>query len=208
MGVNSGKTKDERPMASDNANANHASSDIVSMTGVAGRYAAALFDLASEAGQADAVETELNSIRASINSSPDLRAFINSPVYGRDDQLSAVTALAQKAGYSATTANFLKLVASNRRLFALEPIIDSYMARAAKARGEVAAEATSAAPMNDDQIKALRMEIESMIGKAVNLQTRVDPGLLGGLVVKVGSKMIDSSLRTKLNKLRTVMKEA
>lgn len=195
-------------MASENANANHASSDIVSMTGVAGRYAAALFDLATDAGQGDAVEAELTSIRASVNESADLRAFIKSPVYNRDDQLAAITALADRAGYSTMTANFLKLVASNRRLFALESIIDSFMARAAKVRGEVAAEATSAAPMNDDQVKALRMEIESMIGKAVNLQTRVDPDLLGGLVVKVGSKMIDSSLRTKLNKLKIAMKEA
>jgi len=186
----------------------HASSEIVSMTGVAGRYASALFGLATDQGQADAVEAELKALKSAINGSDDLRDFIKSPIYDRDDQMSAVTALAEKAGFGVLTTNFLKLVASNRRLFALQDMIAAYMVKAAAARGEVSASAISAAPMSDEQSKALRMEIESMVGKAVNLETRVDPDLLGGLIVKIGSKMIDSSLRTKLNKLKTVMKEA
>ncbi len=195
-------------MPTDSGSSENAPGDFVSTTGVAGRYAAALFDLASEESQADAVEGELKAIQAAINSSDDLRAFLKSPVYDRDDQLAAVTAIADKAGYSPLTSNFLKLVASNRRLFALDAVIAAYLAHAAAARGEVSAQAVSAAPMNDEQVKSLRMEIESMVGKAVNLETKVDPDLLGGLIVKVGSKMIDSSLRTKLNKLKTVMKEA
>jgi F-type H+-transporting ATPase subunit delta len=186
----------------------NASSDFVSTTGVAGRYAAALFDLASDEGQADAVEGELKALRAAINESDDLRAFLKSPVYTQEDQLAAVSALADKAGYSVMTSNFLKLVATNRRLFALDAVINAFLAHAAAARGEVSAQAVSAAPMNDEQVKSLRLEIESMVGKAVNLELKVDPDLLGGLIVKVGSQMIDSSLRTKLNKLKTVMKEA
>ncbi len=184
------------------------SSDLAPATGVAGRYAAALFDLAKEAGALEAVEADLKALKGAINESDDLRAFINSPVYGRDEQLGAIAALAEKAGYNALTTNFLKLVAKNRRLFALEGMIRAFMARAAADRGEVSAEAVSAAAMNEDQLKALRHEIERQVGKAVNLDVKVDPALLGGLVVKIGSTMIDSSLRTKLNRLKTVMKEA
>lgn len=186
----------------------HASSEIVSLSGVAGRYAAALFDLARDEGAADEVESELNALKSLIGTSDDLRAFLKSPVYDRADQEAAITALADKAGFSVLTSNFLKLAASNRRLFVVGDMIAAYNSLAAKARGEISAVATSAAPMSDEQVKALRMEIETMVGKAVNLQTRVDADLLGGLIVKVGSRMIDSSLRTKLNKLKTVMKEA
>ncbi len=186
----------------------NASGDFVSTTGAAGRYAEALFDLARDEGKADAVEAELKGLLAAINGSADLKDFLKSPVYDRADQLAAITAIAEQAGLSPISQNFLKLVASNRRLFALPSMIGAFLAKAAEARGEVSASAVSAAPMNDEQIKSIRMEIESMVGKAVNLETRVDPDLLGGLIVKVGSKMIDSSLRTKLNKLKTVMKEA
>ena len=178
------------------------------VSGGAGRYASALFDLALEAGALEVVEKELVSLHGAIAAAPDLRAFLKSPVYGRDDQINAVTALAEKAGFVVLTQNFLKLVAKNRRLFALEDMIRAFGALAADHRGEVSAEAATATPMTDDQIKALRLEIERMVGKAVNLETRVDPDLLGGLVVKIGSKMVDASLKTKLNRLKTVMKEA
>ncbi|MEM8772154.1 MAG: F0F1 ATP synthase subunit delta [Pseudomonadota bacterium] len=190
-------------MSNDNA-----ASEFVSPAGVAGRYAAALFDLAKDEGVADKVEAELKDLRAATDASDDLKNFVKSPVYDRDDQMAAISALAEKAGYSELTSNFLKLAASNRRLFVIGDMVSAFVALAAEDRGEVTASATSAAPMNDEQLKSLRMEIESMVGKAVNLQTRVDPDLLGGLIVKVGSKMIDSSLRTKLNKLKTRMKEA
>ena len=176
--------------------------------GVAGRYAAALFELAKEAGVIGAVEAELNALAALIDESEDLRAFLKSPVYEREDQKRAAAALASRAGFSALTANFLNLLAANGRLFALPGVIRAFMAMAAADRGELAAEAVTAAPMNEEQTRALRHEIEAMAGKAVNLETRVDPELLGGLVVKIGSRMIDASLKTKLNRLKTVMKEA
>lgn len=178
------------------------------VSGVAGRYATALFDLAKEAGAVESVEGELLTLKASIDGSEELRGFLKSPVYDRAEQAAVIDALAEKAGFSALTANFLKLIAKNRRLFALEDIIRAFAKLAADDRGEVSAEAMTAAPMNDDQVKALRLEIESLVGKAVNLETRVDPDLLGGLIVKIGSKMVDASLRTKLNRLKTVMKEA
>ncbi len=184
------------------------SDDLAQTTGVAGRYASALFDLAEEAGALDTVEADLKAVKASIAVSADLRDFLRSPVYDSADQMKAIVALAEKAAFSPLTTNFLKLVAKNRRLFALENTIGAFGALAAKARGEVSAQATTAAPLNDDQSKALRHEIERQVGSAVNLETRVDPDLLGGLVVKIGSQMIDASLKTKLNRLKTVMKEA
>ena len=177
-------------------------------TGVASRYAAALFELAKEAGRADAVEAELKILQGAVAASDDLGAFLKSPVYDREAQTKVAAALAEKAGFDALTANFLRLVAQNRRLFALPDIIGAFLELAAADRGEIAAEAIAAAPMNEEQVKALRHEIEAKMGKAVNLETRVDPDLLGGLVVKVGSVMIDASLKTKLNRLKTVMKEA
>ncbi|WP_375204822.1 F0F1 ATP synthase subunit delta [Hyphococcus sp.] len=185
-----------------------ASANLAPISGVAGRYATALFDLALDAGTLEAVEGELKSLQSAIDGSSDLKAFLKSPVYDRDDQLKAVEALAGKAGFGALVTNFLKLIAKNRRLFALEDMIRAFRALAADHRGEVSAEAATAAPMTDDQVKALRLEIERMVGKAVNLNTRVDPDLLGGLVVKIGSQMVDASLKTKLNRLKTVMKEA
>ncbi|MEZ5893935.1 MAG: F0F1 ATP synthase subunit delta [Parvularculaceae bacterium] len=178
------------------------------VSGVAGRYAAALFDLAREAGAIDAVENELKTLSGMIAQSGDFQAFLKSPVYDRAEQSAAVAAIAAKAGFSPLVANFVKLVAKNRRLFALEDIIRAFRALAADHRGEVSAEAATAAPMTGEQVKALRLEIERMVGKAVNLETRVDPDLLGGLVVKIGSKMVDASLKTKLNRLKSVMKRA
>jgi len=184
------------------------SRDLARTTGVAGRYAAALFDLAKEAGALETVEAELKTLQGLVDASSDLQSFLKSPIYERAEQINAIAAIVQKAGFSDLTSNFLKLVATNRRLFALQDILRAFFALAAADRGEISAEATSAAAMNEDQVKALRLEIEKMAGKAVNLETRVDPDLLGGLIVKIGSQMIDSSLRTKLNRIRTLMKEA
>ena len=184
------------------------SGNLAPTTGVAGRYAAALFDLAKEAEALEAVGTELKALKTAIASSEDLCNFLESPLYEQSDQEKAVAALAQSAGFGALTTNFLKLVAQNRRLSALPDMIAAFGAMAAQARGEVSVEAATAAPLGDEQIKALRCEIEAMVGKAVNLETRIDPDLLGGLVVKIGSQMIDASLKTKLNRLKTMMKEA
>lgn len=178
------------------------------VAGIAGRYADALFDLAGEANAVEAVEADLKSLKGAINGSPELRAFLASPLYGAEDQQRAIDAVAGKAGFSPLVSNFLSLVAKNRRLFALDAMIGAFFERLARHRGEVSAEAVSAAPLSDDHLKRLRGEIEAMVGKAVNLAVSVDPELLGGLVVKVGSTMIDSSLKTKLNRLKSVMKEA
>jgi len=178
------------------------------MSGLAGRYAGALFDLALEADGLDAASADLQTLRGAIDASSDLKSFLSSPVYGADDQARAIAAIAEKAGLSPLTRNFLGLVAKNRRLFALEAMIAAFAARLAVHRGEVSAEAVSAAPLNDEQTRRLRGEIETIVGKAVNLSLRTDPDLLGGMIVKVGSTMIDSSLRTKLNRLKSVMKEA
>lgn len=178
------------------------------MSGLAGRYAGALFDLALEADGLDAASADLQTLRGVIDASSDFKSFLSSPVYGADDQARAIAAIAEKAGLGALTRNFLGLVAKNRRLFALEAMIAAFAARLAVHRGEVSAEAVSAAPLNDEQTRRLRGEIETIVGKAVNLSLRTDPDLLGGMIVKVGSTMIDSSLRTKLNRLKSVMKEA
>lgn len=175
---------------------------------IAARYADALFDLAREAKALDAVEAEIRRLAAAIAASRDLRAVLQSPVFDAADQTRAVLAVAEKAGMSPLVKNFISLVARNRRLFALSDMTSAFLARAAAHRGEVDAEALSAAPLSDDQTRRLRAEIERVVGKAVNLTARVDPELLGGLVVKVGSTMIDSSLKTKLARLKSVMKEA
>ena len=184
------------------------SDDLAQTTGVAGRYASALFDLARDAGVVDQVERELIALANMINTSAELKDFIASPVYDTATQANVVDAIVAKSNFGPLTQNFLKLVTRNRRLFVLPAMISAYQALAAEARGEVKASAISAAPLSSDQAQALRRELEAMVGKAVNLETSVDANLLGGLVVKIGSRMIDASLKTKLDRLKTVMKEA
>jgi F-type H+-transporting ATPase subunit delta len=178
------------------------------LAGPALRYAEALFDLARDVGALDAVERDFRAISAAIESSADLRAFLKSPVYAAEDKARAADALAARLGAGALTRNFLGVAARNRRLFSLDAMIAAFDKRLADHRGEVAAVAVAAAPLSDDQVRRLRGEIEGLLGKAVNLSVKVDPELLGGLVVRVGSKMFDSSLKTKLNRLKSVMKEA
>lgn len=175
---------------------------------IAARYAHAFFDLALEHNCLDAIAGDLTALKKTIESSTEFATFVKSPVYGNKDQQKAIAAIAEKSGFAEMTKNFLSLVTHNRRLFALTDIINAFDQRAAAHRGEMSAEAITATPLNQDQERRLRSEIESIVGKAVNLDTRVDPSLLGGMVVKVGSRMIDSSLKTKLNRLKTVMKEA
>ncbi|OFX03079.1 MAG: ATP synthase F1 subunit delta [Alphaproteobacteria bacterium RIFCSPHIGHO2_12_FULL_63_12] len=178
------------------------------LTGTARRYAEALFDLARDQGAVEKVEADLEALANAIAASADFRRFLTSPVYDSDDKAGAIAVIADKAGVSALTRSFLGVVAANRRLPALEGISAAFKARLAEHRGEVSAEAVAAAPLNDEQTKRLRGEIERVVGKAVNLTVKVDKDLLGGMVVKVGSTMIDSSLKTKLNRLKSVMKEA
>ncbi len=184
------------------------SSETIQTSGVASRYADAFFELMAGNKALDVAEKDLNALKSAIADNTELRDFLKSPIYTQQDQTSAITTIAEKAGFHDLTRNYLVLITQNRRLFALEDIIRAFNAKLADHRGEVSAEAISAMTLNDEQTRRLRVEIETIVGKAVNLKTRVDPTLLGGLIVKVGSTMIDSSLKTKLNRIQSVMKEA
>lgn len=192
--------------AGDNARNNDQAPTKIS--GAAARYADAFFDLGRDAGELEGLERDVKAIDAMIAGSADFKSLLKSPVYGADEKGAAIASVADKAGFSQLTKNFLAVLAANRRLFALDAVVAAFFARLAEHRGEVSAEAVSAAPLNDDQTKRLRGEIERYVGKAVNLNTKVDPDLLGGLVVKIGSTMVDSSLRSKLNRLKSQLKEA
>jgi len=176
--------------------------------GVAGRYASALFELANESSKVSDVEKDLVTFQGLLDESSDLVRLVRSPVIAADDQARAIAVIVDKAGISGLAANFLKLVSSNRRLFVIQDIIKAYRTLAAKARGEIAAEVTSAVPLNDEQVAALKETLKASMGKDVTLQSRVDPSLLGGLIVKVGSRMIDSSLKTKLQNIKVALSEA
>jgi F-type H+-transporting ATPase subunit delta len=176
------------------------------MASMAGRYAAALFDLAKEERQLPQTEADLRAFQSLLDESADLRRLVRSPVISAEDQAKALAAILAKAGVSGLTANFLKLLARNRRLFAVGDIVRVFRALLARERGEVGADVTSAHPLSPGQLNALKDALRVQVGKDVQVNTRVDPNLLGGLVVKVGSKMIDSSLRTKLNNLKVAMK--
>ena len=173
---------------------------------VAGRYASALFDLAKDQNAVAAVEADLAKFDALLNESADLRSMVRSPIISATEQGNALAALITKAGIGATSANFLALVAKNRRLFVLADMIKNFRSLAAKSRGEVTAEVTSALPLTDAQTAALKETLKSSAGKDVLLAAKVDPSLLGGLVVKIGSRMIDSSLKTKLANLSIALK--
>jgi F-type H+-transporting ATPase subunit delta len=175
--------------------------------GAAGRYASALFELAEEANQVRQVEKDLVSLHAMLDSSADLKRMVRSPVFSSEEQGRSIAAIAEKAGLGPLVVNFVKVLARNRRLFAVNDMIRTFLALAARQRGEVNAEVASAHPLSGDQLAALKETLRASAGKDVTIVTKVDPTLLGGLVVKMGSRMIDSSLRTKLNSLKTAMKE-
>jgi F-type H+-transporting ATPase subunit delta len=176
------------------------------MASMAGRYAAALFELAKEDKQLKQVEGDLADFQRMLDTSNELRRLVRSPVISADDQAKAVAAVLAKAGASGLTGNFLRLIARNRRLFAVSDMIKVFRALAARERGEVSADVASAHPLTPEQMKLLTDTLRISVGKEVQVNTRVDPNLLGGLVVKIGSKMIDSSLRTKLDNLKVAMK--
>jgi F-type H+-transporting ATPase subunit delta len=176
--------------------------------GVAGRYASALFELANESSNVEGIERDLVNFQSLLDESPDLVRLVRSPVIATGDQSRALAAILDKAGIGGLAANFLKLVTANRRLFVVQDIIKTYRLLAAKARGEITAEVTSAFTLNDEQIAALKETLKASVGKDVTLQSRVDPSILGGLIVKVGSRMIDSSLKTKLQNMKTVLSRA
>jgi F-type H+-transporting ATPase subunit delta len=181
-------------------------SDDPMMASVAGRYASALFELAKEEGRLEAVERDVSAFQAMLGASEDLRRLVRSPVISAEDQTRALAALLGKAGIAGLTANFVHLIARKRRLFALADMLKAFRALAARERGEVNADVASAHPLTPEQMQLLSDTLRTSIGKNVRIDTHVDPNLLGGLVVKVGSRMIDSSLRTKLNNLKVAMR--
>jgi len=178
------------------------------LAGVAGRYASALFDLAGEENKHAEVEADLAKFSRLLDESDDLRRLTRSPVISVREQASALAKLLEKAGFGALTSNFLMLLARNRRLFVVSDVIAAFRALAAMSRGETTAEVTSAVTLNEAQLTTLKDTLKASIGKDVQLSAKVDPTLIGGLVVKVGSRMIDSSLRTKLAGLKSALKEA
>ncbi|MEX2297054.1 MAG: F0F1 ATP synthase subunit delta [Dongiaceae bacterium] len=174
--------------------------------GLATRYAAALFDLADEKKALDAVADDLKSIRTMIGSSEDLRRVLRSPVIGRTEQGRAMAAILDAAGTGDLVRRFVGLVAEKRRLFALPRMIDAYLAELARRRGETTAEVVSATPLDEESQKRLVEALRRVAGQRVSIDLKVDPDLIAGLVVKVGSRMVDSSLRTKLNRMQIAMK--
>jgi F-type H+-transporting ATPase subunit delta len=182
---------------------NHGSSIQASL---GGRYATALFELAEEAKAIDAVERSLGVVKAALDQSDDFRRLTSSPLIGRGAAGQAVGAAAGALDIDPTTRNFLGVLAANRRLGELPAIIRAYRLLAARHRGETTAEVTSAHPLSDDQVDALKQQLRQRLGRDVSVELAVDPALLGGLVVRVGSHMIDSSIRTRLNALSSAMK--
>lgn len=177
------------------------------MASVPGRYASALFELAEEQAELEKVESDLMAIEAMLKESADLQRMVRSPVFSADEQTQALEALLERAGIGGLTLNFMKLITRNRRLFAAPEMIRAFRTLAARSRGEMEADVTSAANLNDGQLQTLKETLKASIGKDVQINAKVDPSLLGGLIVKVGSRMIDSSLRTKLSTLKMRMKE-
>ncbi len=175
-------------------------------TGLADRYAAALFELAESDKLLDDVAADLEQVASLIEDSDDFRRLIRSPVISREDQTRALSAVAEKAGLKDLTRRFLGVLARNRRLFVLPVVIRAFLAMISAGRGETAADVVSAQPLSDAQLSDLRAALKKAVGTDVAVQAAVDPGLLGGLIVKVGSRMIDSSLNTKLQQLRLAMK--
>jgi F-type H+-transporting ATPase subunit delta len=173
---------------------------------LAGRYASALFELASEAGTVTAVESDLDTLAAALSESADLRELTTNPEIGRKAQGSAIEAVATALGLSDLTKQFLGTLAANGRLSHLGDMVRAFRTIAAAQRGEVTAEVTSAHALTDAQIDQLKQKLTAREGRTVKLSTKVDPDLLGGLVVTVGSKRIDGSIRTRLNSLAQVMK--
>ena len=184
------------------------SSGELGATGLAARYAAALFDLAEEKGKLERVAEDLGRLGGLLEESADLRRLIRSPVIGREDQRRGLDAVMAKAEIGPLARNFIGLAARNRRLAEIPDMIAAFRAKLAVRAGEITADVVSAKPLSKSQADALATELKGALGATVVLHARVDPALLGGLVVKVGSRMIDSSLRTRLNRLRTAMKGA
>jgi len=179
-----------------------------SVSGVSGRYATALFELARDQKSVDSVKADLDKFSALLTESPDFLRLVRSPVFTADAPAKALEAVLAKAGIGGIAANFLKVLTKNRRLFAVADVIRAFRALVAQFKGEATAEVTVAEPLSDANLDALKAALKSVSGKDVDLNVKIDPSIIGGLVVKLGSRMADSSLRTKLNSIKHAMKEA
>ena len=176
------------------------------VSGAAVRYAAALFDLADERHALDAVAADLRELREMLQHSGDLMLLLRSPVLSREAQGKAIAALAEAAGLSSLTRDFLGVVARNRRLFAVPEMIEAYLRQLAARRGEVTAQVTVAQPLDEARHAALTEQLRRAVGARVAVDIRVDPALLGGMIVRVGSRMVDASLSSRLQRLRMAMR--
>jgi F-type H+-transporting ATPase subunit delta len=182
--------------------------DDTSVSGVAGRYATALFELARDQKSIDSVRADVDKFASLLADNPDLTRLVRSPVFTAQEQGKALDAVLAKAGIGGITANFLRVLTANRRLFAVNDVIRAFRVLVAKFRGEATADVTVAEPLSDKNLDALKASLKSVTGKDVDLNVNVDPSIIGGLIVKLGSRMVDSSLRTKLNSIKHAMKEA
>jgi F-type H+-transporting ATPase subunit delta len=179
------------------------------VSGMAGRYATALFELALDAKSVDAVKADLETFDRMIAENADLGRLVRSPVFGADEQARALAAVLDITGIKGLAANFLKFVASNRRLFAVRAMIRDFRKLVANWKGEVSAAVTVAEKLSDRHLDALKDALKQITGgKAVDLNVKIDPAIIGGLTVQLGSRMVDASLRTKLNAIKHAMKEA
>jgi F-type H+-transporting ATPase subunit delta len=176
------------------------------ISGLAERYATALFELADERHALDEAANDLRQLRTMLHDSGDLMRLVRSPVLSRAEQGRAIEALAEQAGLSKLTRDFLAIVARNRRLFAVPAMIEAYLDKLAARRGEVTAEIVAAQPLSDAQQGALGDQLRRVVGSRVTIDVRIDPSLLGGMVVKIGSRMVDGSLKGQLQRLQLSMK--
>jgi F-type H+-transporting ATPase subunit delta len=174
---------------------------------MAGRYATALFELAEESKSVDAVLKDLQRFEDLLASSDDLKRLVKSPVFSAEEQLAAISAIFDKAKFSGLAANFIKLAAKNRRLFAVDAMIRAFRAIVAKARGELTAKVTVAEPLNDARVKDVKAALKDVTSQDVSVDIKVDPSIIGGIIVQLGSRMVDASLKTRLSAIQTAMKE-
>jgi F-type H+-transporting ATPase subunit delta len=178
------------------------------LSNVGSRYAQALFDLASDQNQVAAVEADLKSLKTALKDSHDVRVLVSSPAFGAEDKAKGLVAIAVKAKFNMTTVKFLGLLATNGRGSSLASVITGYEALSAKARGAVSAQVTTAVELSPAQSKGVAAALRQALGKDPEIETRVDPAILGGIKVQVGSRLFDASLKSKLDSLKFALKRA
>ncbi len=178
------------------------------ISGVAGRYAQALFDLAAQDAAVESLGSELGALARAISESPELARVLKSPLHDAAAQTAALDAIMDRLGFSALTRNFVHLVARNRRLAHLAEMIAAFQAMAAAARGEVQVQVTSASPLTATQQKKVTQALKAALGSDVRIENEIDPSILGGLIVRAGSRMVDTSVKTRLNTLKSILKGA